>query len=149
MSSTTLEVISIRPATTSDVQALSTLCSMLGYPADPETVARRMERFLAHPATSIHVAEIDDSIVGFITFIYEPLFHQDGNCGTITALSVHNDHQGKGIGKLLVKEIEKVAKEAGCIKIAVASGVQRLEAHEFYRRLGYMEITKRFVKQLT
>jgi len=148
MSTASLEVISIRPATTDDTQALSTLCAMLGYPSDPETVAQRMKRFLAHTATSILVAELKGCVVGVITFIYEPLFHQDGNCGTITTLSIHNDHQGKGIGKLLVKEIEKVAKEANCIKIAVASGIQRLEAHEFYRRLGYMEITKRFVRQL-
>lgn len=148
MSTTTLDTMIIRPVTTADVKQLSVLCGMLGYPADPEVVVRRMERFLAHPSTSIHVAVLGNKLVGFISFIHEPLFHQDGNCGTITALAVHNEHQGKGIGKLLVNEIENVAREAGCIKISVASGMQRLEAHEFYRRLGYLEITKRFVKQL-
>jgi GNAT superfamily N-acetyltransferase len=64
------------------------------------------------------------------------------------ALCVGNQFRGQGIGRALIQKIETVAREMCCIKISVASGVHRIEAHRFYTGLGYEEITKRFVKNL-
>jgi GNAT superfamily N-acetyltransferase len=92
------------------------------------------------------VAEIDGHVRAVISFDVQPLFHQDGNIGTIMALCVSEGFRGRGIGRALIQEVELIALNMGCTKIAVASGIQRLDTHRFYRSLGYEENSKRFVK---
>lgn len=48
--------------------------------------------------------------------------------------STSTSAQHEGIGKALMQEAERIAKEQGCKQIAVISGVG---AREYYRRLGY------------
>ncbi|MFU1792608.1 GNAT family N-acetyltransferase [Paenibacillus azoreducens] len=45
----------------------------------------------------------------------------------------------QGIGKKLMDEIEKIARENGCGYIILVSGEQRKEAHVFYEQLGYRD----------
>jgi len=94
------------------------------------------------------VAEQDGSVVGFLSFDSEPAFHREGRIGTITAMCVDENARGKGIGRKLIEQAEDFAKESGCIRVAVASGLQRHETHRFYLDLGYEEKTKRFVKDI-
>jgi GNAT superfamily N-acetyltransferase len=42
--------------------------------------------------------------------------------------------------------VEEYAFQAGCVRLEITSGVQRKEAHEFYRKLGFVERSKRFMK---
>lgn len=50
---------------------------------------------------------------------------------------VSSKYRGQGIGKKLMNEIEKIAKEKDCYYIMFVSGAQRKEAHKFYESLGY------------
>lgn len=45
----------------------------------------------------------------------------------------------QGIGKLLMIEMERIARERNCYYIIFVSGAQRKEAHEFYRELGFKD----------
>lgn len=96
----------------------------------------------------IFVAELDGSIAGVMSFDVTPLFHQEGNIGCITSLSVDPAMKSRGVGTALVRAGEDFAAKSDCLKISVASGFHRTEAHEFYRSLGYEESTKRFLKVL-
>jgi GNAT superfamily N-acetyltransferase len=46
-------------------------------------------------------------------------------------------HRGKGIGKMLMLELERIALERGCAYAMLVSGFQRKEAHRFYDAMGY------------
>ena len=48
--------------------------------------------------------------------------------------------RSRGIGRLLLAECERVARERGCKALVLDSGTQRREAHRFYFREG-MTIT--------
>ncbi|HVB49856.1 MAG TPA: GNAT family N-acetyltransferase [Burkholderiales bacterium] len=56
--------------------------------------------------------------------------------------------RSRGIGRLLLAECERVARERGCRVLALDSGTQRREAHRFYFREGMTITAFHFGKQL-
>jgi GNAT superfamily N-acetyltransferase len=99
-------------------------------------------------SAKVFVAEFDGTVIGFLSFDFEPAFHREGRIGTITAMCVLENMRGQGIGSKLIEQAEAFAIQCGCVRIAVASGIQRHETHQFYLSCGYKEKTKRFVKDL-
>ena len=67
----------------------------------------------------------------------------------ITALVVDSGHQKKGIGKQLINITEEYAKKNGYSFIRVNSSSNRIEAHKFYRHVGFNneKDQKRFLKE--
>ncbi len=69
----------------------------------------------------------------------------EGNIGTLSRIAVAQDFRGSGIGKRMVQELEKIAKEKNIKKLT-------LDPHayleKFYTDLGYEKIpgTKQVVK---
>lgn len=58
--------------------------------------------------------------------------------------------RGKGIGKLLMNEIETIGRSLNCSYTMFVSGYQRKVAHRFYEAIGYKPDTVRgFKKFLT
>jgi len=58
-------------------------------------------------------------------------------------------HRSRGFGEALLRHLEGVAREAGCARIALCSGVQRTDAHRFYEeRCGYARVSHVFVREL-
>jgi GNAT superfamily N-acetyltransferase len=136
----------IRDAKDTDAEAIAILMGQLGYPQDAAFVIRKLAELRERKSSRVVVAEEVGGVAGFLSFDCEPAFHREGWIGTITALCVLESVRGKGIGRKLVERAEKIAREKGCVRLAVASGVRRLETHQFYLGLGYEEKTKRFVK---
>jgi GNAT superfamily N-acetyltransferase len=64
------------------------------------------------------------------------------------ALVITKNCRQQGIGQKLMASLETIARKAGCIKMEVTSAVHRDSAHIFYKKLGYSEQPKRFVKPL-
>lgn len=58
--------------------------------------------------------------------------------------------RSQGHGEALLRFIEEFAVAEGCVNVALASGVQRVDAHRFYEgRMGYERASWCFVKGLT
>lgn len=60
-------------------------------------------------------------------------------CYDLYWIATHNDYRGKGIGKKVLAETEKLAKEMGCIiLIAETSGLPHYEpTRQFYHNTGF------------
>jgi GNAT superfamily N-acetyltransferase len=60
-------------------------------------------------------------------------------CHDLYWIATHNDYRGKGVGKKLLAETEKQAKELGCvILIAETSGLPHYEPTRlFYEKTGF------------
>lgn len=93
------------------------------------------------------VWENASGILGFINLRLEGQLHHSGLVAEILELVVDPACRGQGIGKALVEEGEKVAREQGCLLLEVASGRSREDAHRFYQREGFspthLKLTKK------
>ena len=56
--------------------------------------------------------------------------------------------RSKGVGKALIAELERRARESGCSILDLDSGVHRFDAHRFYHREGLTISAHHFTKRL-
>jgi len=51
--------------------------------------------------------------------------------------------RNKGIGKQIIETAIQISRENNCYKVILQSGMQRKEAHQFYKKLGFSDMTKK------
>ena len=139
--------IEVRPATDADAAELAVLLSQLGYPADAVTLPARLARLRATGDDAL-VAVCDGAVAGLATLHYRERLHADPPVAQLTALVVHRDWRGRGIGKALVAVAERWARDLGAEALVVTTALHRLDAHAFYERLGYRHTGRRYVIRL-
>ena len=128
--------VTIRPATTADAERLAALLTDEGYPAGETDLAARVERF-STPDSHVLVAEASGEVIGFIAFHLIPRFETDERFARIVALVVDPGVRERGIGKRLMADAERVAREEGAAFLEVTSGHHRPEARKLFESLGY------------
>ncbi len=97
-------------------------------------------RIAADPLQRLLVAEADADgrIVGTVHLVVIP--HLSRTCkpsGLLESMVVDEAYRRKGVGAALLREAERLAREAGCYKLALSSNLARRGAHRFYSRLGW------------
>ncbi|MGW5366087.1 GNAT family N-acetyltransferase [Actinopolymorpha pittospori] len=142
----------IRPAHHADASAVNELLDQLGYPQVGGAVtANRIQSWAEDPSSAAYVAEAGDDLLGVIAVHVCPFFERDGSWGRIVALVVSDRSRGRGVGSGLLAAAESFAATRGCLRLEVASADRRLDAHEFYRRRGYIDQagrSSRFLRDL-
>ncbi|MGB6850158.1 MAG: GNAT family acetyltransferase, partial [Thermoanaerobaculia bacterium] len=93
--------------------------------------AKDIRRKLEVPPEMFVVGVLNEELVATAMAGYE------GHRGWINYLAVAPEHQGKGFGRAIMAEAEKLLREAGCPKVNVQVRGTNSAAIEFYRRLGY------------
>jgi GNAT superfamily N-acetyltransferase len=138
--------IQIREAQASDSPAIARLVTQLGYPSSVAEIQKRLAVFSGQPDYAVWVAESSSGIVGLTGVFLHYALEFDGACGRLLGLVVDEAHRGQGIGKQLLEHTEGWLRERGVSHLTLTSGGQRIEAHGFYRHLGFEETGLRFVK---
>lgn len=128
--------ISIRAATASDAERLATLLTDEGYPAGPSDLAARIERF-SKPGSHVLVAEAAGAVVGFLAFHVIPRFETDERFVRVIALVVDPGERERGVARLLLADVERIAIEEGVSFLEVTAGRHRPEARQLFESLGY------------
>jgi GNAT superfamily N-acetyltransferase len=54
--------------------------------------------------------------------------------------AVHPEHQGSGIGRMLLQRAERWAKDSGFMELAMDTAEQATHLVELYTRLGYRHV---------
>lgn len=116
------------PEDEGDVVRLWERCGLLRPWNDPhKDIARKLtvqpELFL--------VATIDGIVVGSVMAGYE------GHRGWVNYLAVAPDHQGRGLGRLLMGEVERGLLSLGCPKVNLQIRSENTEAIQFYTAIGF------------
>jgi GNAT superfamily N-acetyltransferase len=141
-----------RPAHTTDAAAANELLHQLGYPQDDTAAtAARIQTWDEDPSSAAYVAEADGRLLGLVAVHICPFFERPGSWGRIVALVVSERARGQGVGGQLVTAAESFAAGRGCVRMEVTSADRRANAHEFYRRRGYIVQTgrsSRFLRDL-
>lgn len=64
----------------------------------------------------------------------------DGRTATINRLAVCKTQQKKGLGKLLISQLEQKLQQKGVKKIAIMIHAQNTQVIPFYEKLGFTEM---------
>jgi GNAT superfamily N-acetyltransferase len=128
--------VTIRAATTADGERLAALLTDEGYPAGETDLAARIERF-STPDSHVLVAEASGEVIGFIAFHLIPRFETDERFARIVALVVDPGVRERGIGRRLMADAERVARDGGAAFLEVTAGHHRPEARKLFESLGY------------
>ena len=109
------------------------------YKAAPvEDCVKVFSDMLKVPGYSLLVAEEDGKVVGTTVLAILPgMAHGTSSFAVVEYMVVDEQQRGKGIGRILLEYCMTRAKEVGCYKIMLTSDNRRVEAHEFYRSLGF------------
>jgi len=102
---------------------------------DKEKAVQIFKKIKSNPNHYVYVAILDGRVVGSTTMIIEPKFiHNGGNVAHIEDVVVSKEHQGKGIGKILMNSLLELAKDNNCYKIILDCSD---ELKPFYEKIGF------------
>ena len=128
--------LTLRPAETSDAEAIAGLFTDEGYPSGPSDIIERLERF-ASEHSRVVVAEHDGTLLGFVALHALPRFEHDDRVLRVMALVVDAGARERGVGHSLMQEAERIGAELGAAFVEVTAGHHRPEARRLFESLGY------------
>lgn len=143
----------IRTINPKDAEEIKNICNIaLGYNCTTEEVQRQINILSknSNQFIRVYVDDNSDKVMGFIEAEVYSVLYYSKDAFNILGLAVNPDCQGKGIGKILMAELEKEAKNRKYGFIRFNSSEKRLDAHKFYENIGYEcdKLQKRFIKYL-
>jgi GNAT superfamily N-acetyltransferase len=129
----------IRPLTPGDARAVAALSADLGYPVDPAAMAGRLAAALAAPGHALFGATDRSGVLLGFVHICLRLLLIDPPSAFVESLVVAAGARRRGVGRALMAAAEDWARAAGAGVVRLRSGATRVEAHAFYRALGYQD----------
>ena len=138
----------VRQAGAGDAADVAGLLDALGYPCTREEAAERIAVVQADRRQVLLLAEARGRVQGLVAM--ETLYSvaHGAELARITALVVAPGCERRGIGRMLLREVEVRSRQTGIARIEVTSNAGRSGAHAFYRACGYADGSLRFVKRL-
>ncbi len=139
-----MTTIIIRPAASSDVQAMVDLLHQLfTIEADFDFSAARQQRglelLLAAPGAKIMVAEKKGGVIGMVTGQLMISTAEGGPSLLVEDLVVLPDQQKQGIGSALLEELAGWAQSLGASRMQLLADRNNSPALLFYRHQGWQE----------
>lgn len=143
--------LSIRDATAADIPTVLALCTAgdargadtpyvdpASY-ADPNYLVA-FEAIQRSPAHRLVVAERAGDVIGTLQISLIPGLPNFGMTrGLLENVHIRADQRGTGHGGQLVGWAIEVCRENGCNMVQLTSNKLRLDAHRFYRTLGFQQ----------
>ena len=137
-------MITIRKAVEADITRLLELYRQLSLDpgsyvkAAPEDCRRILGQIENVSGYALLVAEEDGDVLGTLSLAILPAFaHGVSPFAVVEYMVVDEGHRSRGIGRQLMEYAVRKAGEAGCYKIMLSSNKRRMDAHRFYRLLGF------------
>jgi GNAT superfamily N-acetyltransferase len=100
----------------------------------------------------IVLAEIDGVVVGIVGFSLDEdaayVTEDVRRHGTVTDLIIQEEWRGRGIGQALLREAERLTREAGLKRLLIGALVANDKAERTYRAFGFEPYVSILVKAL-
>lgn len=135
----------IRLAKISDLDALVGLLKELftieeDFAFDEVRQIKGLTRLLQNPERCyVLVAQHRDRVIGMCTMQILISTAEGGNVGLIEDMVVSSSFRGKGLGKILLSTMQKIAREQGLSRLQLLADHQNQPALDFYRKMGWSE----------
>jgi GNAT superfamily N-acetyltransferase len=105
--------------------------------SDPH-YARAFAVIDADPNQEIWIAELDGDPVGSFQLTFIPGLMRRGMWrGQVEGVHIAAVHRNKGLGAEMMRFAIERCRERGCGVVQLTSNKKRLDAHRFYKRLGF------------
>jgi GNAT superfamily N-acetyltransferase len=143
----------VRPVTAEDYRAVCALLAELGRPALTDATDDACRSGFAadveDPGTD-HLIAFDDrgTAIGFLSLHYRRRLNHATEEAWVPDLIVNERARGTGVGRALLAEAERRARQRGCHRLALESGYSRTRAHGVYLAAGMTDGGKSFTKEL-
>ena len=141
-SAVTKNLVQIVPLSAAHLGCMTALCGDLGYPAEPDAVALRIQEFLGTkhsiPRKILVLESSQKEALGFAELQLMSPLHTEKFL-EVVSLVVGSAHRNHGFGKMLIEGCMCIAESWGLNKIQLRSNRRRKDAHEFYKTLGFAE----------
>ena len=134
----------LRAATPEDAAAIAILLAELGYPTDAADAPRRLAAVVADGGALLLAVRDDGPPLGLMCLSRHVAIHADSPVAYITALVTTSAARRRGVGRALVEEAKRWAREQGCGRLSVTSAEHRADAHAFYPSCGMPYTGRRF-----
>ena len=92
----------------------------------------------SNPSYVVLTAKEDNLVVGSVMGVI--CLDLVGKCKPFMVIEnvvVKSTWRGRGIGAMLMEEIEKIGRKENCYYTMLVSGGNRKDAHQFYKAIGY------------
>jgi len=134
----------VREAVPEDAEALHALMVDLADALgdrSPQFGAMRaqLEKLLAEPGARVLVVEGAEDVVGAASLWIKPDLAHGDVVIEVPMLVVSGNARRRGVGKLLVKEIRRIAAEENAALIELVATKENDVARAFYKSLGFIE----------
>jgi len=141
--------VTIRSASISDVEFIyKFICLLESVELDYKRFEQIFQEQLAQTNIIYLVALIDNIGIGFISCQGQLLLHHNGWVFEIQELYIEESARKKGIGRLLIHEVEKEVKLKKSVSLEVTAQNKRIDTHQFYLRQGFKQTHLKFTKPL-
>ncbi len=121
-----LSTMTIRPAMSADVSAISDLILQLGYPVDDAALAAMLGSLLDDRRHAVVVAEeADHGIVAMLALSARPVLRLQGWVGSVEELVVRQGLRDRGVGDRLIQYAKGLAAERGWARLEIAVARKR------------------------
>ena len=136
------DTLIIREATAADLPGLLALYAQLGEDDGEvlqlEEAERLLTRMATYPDYHLYLGLCAGNPVATMALlIMDNLGHKGTPSAIVEDVVVDVSHRGKGLGKQMLTFAAEMSRAKGCYKIMLSSNHNRVEAHAFYRSLGY------------
>jgi len=140
----------IRPAVPGDARAIAAIWRELGWvkamqdkslPEMEAQIARQLAGCLDQDGHTTLVAEKGPGrLLGYAMVHWSPCLFLPGPEGFVSELFVTDHARGKGVGGLLLKEVERLARQKGCSRLSLLNARHRDSYKRgFYAKQGWRE----------
>ena len=145
-----MPAITVRPATESDIPALTILMNELGYLTSTEEMKARYDNILRQTDYKTVVAVREGEVLGMAGFLKIHYWECNGHFIRVQALVVRSTTRRLGVGRLLLQSVEEWGVETGAVLISLNCGNKesRKDAHRFYPKVGFEHTSSGYTKWL-
>ena len=110
------------------------LCDLENEVLDRTAFAQVFQHNLLDPDIAYVVAEWDGKVVGIASCHVQSLLHHAARVGEVQEMYVDPALRSQGVGKKLLEELIRFARDRGAVNLEVTSNQIRLDTHRFYER---------------
>ncbi len=102
-----------------------------GVRVGPSDSEREIQKKLERDPDLFLVAEAQNTLIGTVIGGF------DGRRGFVYHLAVHSVYRRRGVGSLLIREVENRLRSKGCIRCYLLVRPDNLDAQRYYEKAGW------------